>query len=161
MESDDEYLRVIVRLRALRIEQGLTLAQVEDKSCGRWKAVVVGSYERGARKLTLERALELCAFYGADLAALTDLTRAGSAEERVTLDLARLRELRGATDSLTVNVIRLARWVATSRRDWNGQVLSLRNTDLAILEIAGEHSRTELISALNLRKVILKGPGRP
>ena len=35
------------RLRAIRAQQGLSLHGVEEKSEGRWKAVVVGSYERG------------------------------------------------------------------------------------------------------------------
>ena len=35
------------RLRAIRTQQGLSLHGVEEKSQGRWKAVVVGSYERG------------------------------------------------------------------------------------------------------------------
>src|SRR6478752_8256875 len=33
------------RLRAIRAQQGLSLHGVEEKSEGRWKAVVVGSYE--------------------------------------------------------------------------------------------------------------------
>ena len=37
------------RLRAIRTQQGLSLHGVEEKSRGRWKAVVVGSYERGER----------------------------------------------------------------------------------------------------------------
>jgi transcriptional regulator with XRE-family HTH domain len=37
------------RLRAIRQQQGLSLQGVEEKSGGRWKAVVVGSYERGVR----------------------------------------------------------------------------------------------------------------
>ena len=41
------------RLRAIRMQQGLSLHGVEDKSEGRWKAVVVGSYERGDRAVTV------------------------------------------------------------------------------------------------------------
>lgn len=37
------------RLRHIRVQQGLSLQGVEAKSGGRWKAVVVGSYERGDR----------------------------------------------------------------------------------------------------------------
>jgi hypothetical protein len=39
------------RLRHIRVQQGLSLQGVEAKSGGRWKAVVVGSYERGDRAL--------------------------------------------------------------------------------------------------------------
>ena len=43
-----EYAKTLgARLRAIRTQQGLSLHGVEEKSRGRWKAVVVGSYERG------------------------------------------------------------------------------------------------------------------
>ena len=41
-----DYSRALgARLRAIRNQQGLSLQGVEDKSHGRWKAVVVGSYD--------------------------------------------------------------------------------------------------------------------
>ena len=46
MSSD--YARSLgARLRAIRTQQGLSLHGVEEKSRGRWKAVVVGSYVVG------------------------------------------------------------------------------------------------------------------
>ena len=51
-------------LRAIRHQHRLSLQGVEDKSRGAHKAVVVGSYERGARQPTVERVRELLAFYG-------------------------------------------------------------------------------------------------
>ncbi|MEU0040735.1 hypothetical protein ABZ063_43895, partial [Streptomyces sp. NPDC006333] len=42
-----EYAKQLgAKLRAIRTQQGLSLHGVEEKSQGRWKAVVVGSYER-------------------------------------------------------------------------------------------------------------------
>ena len=41
------------RLRAIRQQQGLSLQRVEQRSQGAWKAVVVGSYERGDRAVTV------------------------------------------------------------------------------------------------------------
>ena len=52
------------RLRSIRQQQGLSLQGVEEKSNGRWKAVVVGSYERGDRAVTVQRLAELAEFYG-------------------------------------------------------------------------------------------------
>ena len=40
-------------LRAERERQGLSLAGVEEKSRGRWKAVVVGTWERAERSITV------------------------------------------------------------------------------------------------------------
>ena len=47
------------KLRAIRQQQGLSLHGVEQKSGGRWKAVVVGSYERGDRAVTVQKLAEL------------------------------------------------------------------------------------------------------
>ena len=43
------------KLRAIRQQQGLSLHGVEERSGGRWKAVVVGSYERGDRAVTVQK----------------------------------------------------------------------------------------------------------
>ena len=60
-----DYARALgARLRAIRTQQGLSLHGVEEKSEGRWKAVVVGSYERGDRAVTVQRLAELADFYG-------------------------------------------------------------------------------------------------
>ena len=48
-------------VRGLR---GLSLMQVERESAGRFKAIVVGSYERGDRAVTVSRLAELAEFYG-------------------------------------------------------------------------------------------------
>jgi transcriptional regulator with XRE-family HTH domain len=52
------------RLRAIRMQQHLSLHGVERKSSGKWKAVVVGSYERGDRAVSVQRLAELAEFYG-------------------------------------------------------------------------------------------------
>lgn len=52
------------KLRLVRRERAWSLQTVEEKSGGRWKAVVVGSYERADRAITIARLLELADFYG-------------------------------------------------------------------------------------------------
>jgi transcriptional regulator with XRE-family HTH domain len=51
-------------LRAIRHAHGLSLQRLEEKSDGRWKAVVVGSYERGNRHPTVDQVRDLLAWYG-------------------------------------------------------------------------------------------------
>lgn len=51
------------RLRDIRQSLGLSLAGVETLSSGEWKAVVVGSYERADRAITVVRLFELAALY--------------------------------------------------------------------------------------------------
>jgi len=70
-EGRSDYARALgVRLRAIRAQQGLSLHGVEAKSDGRWKAVVIGSYERGDRAVTVQRLAELADFYGVPVAEL-------------------------------------------------------------------------------------------
>ena len=52
------------RLRTVRAQQGLTLRGVQEKSRGRWKATVVGSYERGERAINVPTLAMLAEFYG-------------------------------------------------------------------------------------------------
>ncbi len=78
-----EYAKALgAKLRAIRTQQGLSLHGVEDKSQGRWKAVVVGSYERGDRAVTVQRLSELADFYGVPVAELLPEGIAAGASER-------------------------------------------------------------------------------
>ena len=70
------------KLRAIRQQQGLSLHGVEQKSGGRWKAVVVGSYERGDRAVTVQRLSELAVFYGVPVSELLPDPRPSSRGSR-------------------------------------------------------------------------------
>src|ERR671933_2612694 len=95
MTSD--YARALgARLRAIRTQQGLSLHGVEEKSQGRWKAVVVGSYERGDRAVTVQRLSELAEFYGVPVNELLPEREAVIAVEqspRIVIDLERLSQV--------------------------------------------------------------------
>ena len=90
-----EYARALGgRLRAIRTQQGLSLHGVEEKSEGRWKAVVVGSYERGDRAVTVQRLAELADFYAVPVSELLpDSAPSGAAEPppRLIIDLEKLQ----------------------------------------------------------------------
>jgi transcriptional regulator with XRE-family HTH domain len=60
------------RLRAVRHCQGMSLRQVEEKSRGDWKAVVVAAWERGDRKIYAEKLAALALFYEVPVARLLD-----------------------------------------------------------------------------------------
>src|SRR5438309_5460743 len=89
-----EYAKTLgARLRAIRTQQGLSLHGVEEKSRGRWKAVVVGSYERGDRAVTVQKLAELAQFYGVPVAELLPGGAPGASAEappKLVLDLERL-----------------------------------------------------------------------
>src|SRR6266516_4851922 len=90
-----EYAKSLgARLRSIRQQQGLSLQGVEEKSAGRWKAVVVGSYERGDRAVTVSRLAELADFYRVPVAELLP-EGSGIRHEsagKIVLDLAKLSD---------------------------------------------------------------------
>lgn len=151
MESS--YSRSLFRLRSLRLAAGLTLRQLEIKSRGKWKAVVVGSYERGTRHLSLMRAVELCDFYGADISDLGN-SKSDTSIEQVIFDLRQISQARSLPDELSRVISRTASRISNLRGDLNGQVLSIRQSDLDNLQIVCDMNRSELLAALQIRKFL-------
>ncbi len=52
-----------VGLRRARHKTGMSLQGMEDHTDGRYKASVLGAYERGERAITVERLHKLCWIY--------------------------------------------------------------------------------------------------
>src|SRR3954468_16079074 len=149
MASD--YARALgARLRAIRTQQGLSLHGVEEKSEGRWKAVVVGSYERGDRAVTVQRLAELAGAYGVAISELLPHggPRAAAATEpppRLVLDLEKLHLIPAD------RAAPLARYTATiqsQRGDYNGRVLSIRQEDLRSLAVIYDETPSQLTEQL-------------
>ena len=69
-ESKSYALAVGARLRQVRRERGLSLMGIEQKTDGHFKAVVIGSYERADRAVTVSRLAELAEFYRVPVAEL-------------------------------------------------------------------------------------------
>ena len=134
MPSD--YARALgAKLRSIRQQQGLSLHGVEEKSKGKWKAVVVGSYERGDRAVTVQKLAELADFYGVPVAELLPDAQPGAASEpptRLVLDLERLGQV--STDKVGP-LARYAAAIQAQRGDYNGRVLSIRQDDLRTLAV--------------------------
>jgi transcriptional regulator with XRE-family HTH domain len=136
------------RLRAIRTQQGLSLHGVEEKSRGRWKAVVVGSYERGDRSVTVQKLAELAEFYGVPVSELLPgdvLPAVLAPAPKLVIDLERMSAL--PKDKAGP----LARYVATiqsQRGDYNGRVLSIRSEDLRSLAVIYDKSPADLTEEL-------------
>ncbi len=114
------------RLRAIRIQRGLSLEGLERKSGGRWKTAAVGSYERGDRMISVWRLAELAGFYGVPVGAFLPGPR--ESDGRLRLDVEAVRAAPPAAEPLR-------RWVASiqhTRGDW-GRVVTLRRGDLRAL----------------------------
>src|SRR6059058_4124346 len=96
-EAQTPYAKALgQRLRAIRMQQGLSLHGVEEKSRGRWKAVVVGSYERGDRAVTVQKLAELAEFYGVPVSELLPEGSPNAASElgpRLVIHLEKLQSV--------------------------------------------------------------------
>ena len=104
----------------------MSLHGVEDKSQGRWKAVVVGSYERGDRAVTVQRLSELAEFYGVPVAELLPegvTANGGEPAARIVIDLEQLQQVPA---DQAAPLARYAATIQSQRRDSNGPVLSIR-----------------------------------
>jgi transcriptional regulator with XRE-family HTH domain len=144
-----EYGRALgARLRAIRTQQGLSLHGVEEKSEGRWKAVVVGSYERGDRAVTVQRLAELADFYGVPVSELLPEGAPGGAAEpppRLVIDLERLSSVPAEKAG---PLARYAATIQSQRGDYNGRVLSIRQDDLRTLAVIYDQSPSVLTEQL-------------
>lgn len=67
------YATICAKLRYVRQLKGWTLADVQAKSYGKHKAVVIGSYERGQRSLSVKKLIELSRFYGVPISDFFDI----------------------------------------------------------------------------------------
>lgn len=129
------------RLRRIRHQQGMSLADVQERSDGRWKAVVVGAYERGDRAVTIGRLQELAAFYGVPLVDLLPRSisanglAAASSPDHYVLDLRTFEPGRLRTRPHLMPIARFAAQVRQRRGDHNGRILTVRASDLETLAL--------------------------
>jgi len=135
--TNREYAKALgARLRAIRAQQHLYLHGVERKSDGRWKAVVVGSYERGDRAVSVQRLAELAEFYGVPVGELLPKEHAQGGGtpglSKIVLNLERLQSV-PAEDAGPL--VRFAAAIQRQRGDYGNKVLSIRNEDLRSLAI--------------------------
>ncbi|HEX2239949.1 MAG TPA: helix-turn-helix transcriptional regulator, partial [Actinomycetota bacterium] len=92
--SNREYAKALgERLRRIRAQKGMSLQDVQQASGGRWKAAVVGAYERGDRNVSVSRLYDLANFYEVPVSEILpedDNDKAAAPAEgrrRVVLDL--------------------------------------------------------------------------
>lgn len=70
MHRNDFSRQLGINLRIARLNRGLSLAQVEEESAGRWTKDRLRHYESGRRNIKAETFAELATFYGVPLDAL-------------------------------------------------------------------------------------------
>jgi transcriptional regulator with XRE-family HTH domain len=124
------------KLRQIRKSKGWSLQDVELKSKGKWKAVVVGSYERSDRAISLKKAIDLMAFYEVPITELFSVKNISSSNSATnTSIIIDQRAISKSSDNRVDGAKRMISSLAARRKDWNGEVLSLRSSDLQFLSI--------------------------
>jgi transcriptional regulator with XRE-family HTH domain len=143
------------KLRELRQQKGFTLEEFEKFSGGEIKAVVLGSYERGTRAISLARLHQLAAIYEVDIQYfLSESAVSKAATGKLTIDL---RKLRKNVDDEELRGIRLlSTSIITRRSDWNGEVLTLRSTDFETLALIEAKTPSEMQSFLSLKGALFQ-----
>jgi transcriptional regulator with XRE-family HTH domain len=143
------------RLRNIRLQKGLSLHDVEERSAKEFKASVLGAYERGERSISVPRLQRLAIFYGVPVdhllprlgpEATEAAAAAGSADEAVCIDLEAL-EARSEPEARTLN--RYLSLIQTQRGDFNGKVLTIRRDDVRVLAAILDQSPGGLIERLD------------
>ena len=153
---------VSAKLRAIRLSKSLSLSDVERLSGGSLKAVVLGSYERGARALSVKRAISIAQLYQVPIAQLftderpVELISAGKmvidlrAINRRALDTSHTEHLRYQL------IARVAQRIVRSRQDWNGEVLSVRSSDLETVALLFDHEPSSVIAWMEQERILLR-----
>ncbi len=154
----DEYEEQVgARLRAIRNQLGLTLRDVEERSEGQWKAVVVGSYERADRAVSLPRLHQLAEFYGVDIAELLPggMPKVSDEPPPLVVDLGRLRSV--STDRELWPLVRFVADVRSRRGDQSGDRVTLRSADARALAILLDVPTDDIEGFLRDRGLLIEG----
>lgn len=121
-------------LRNIRLQKGLSLKKVEDESNGRFKASILGSYERGQRSISVQRLAELASFFGVPVEDVLMKARERGATlpqvKPISINLNKLRTLEADEKSSIESYIA---FIQAQRGDFNEHIITLRNDDRQVL----------------------------
>jgi transcriptional regulator with XRE-family HTH domain len=133
-------------LRRARRARGLTLRELTQRSGGRFKATSVAGYERGERKISVERFSELATFYEVSPARLlAHALRAAEGIPPIVVDLTRVDALDGREGELLAG---FTREVVELRDEQGTDAISLRSGDLEVLATISGHKPREFVQRI-------------
>jgi transcriptional regulator with XRE-family HTH domain len=149
---------VSLRLRTLRKSRGWTLHDIEAKSEGSIKAVVMGSYERGTRAISLARCLELANLFAIPISELLAEREHNRDKTRKIQRFDLRQSAKMAASRREPEFIQLHKFliaIAQRRGDWNGEILTLRTSDVDTLTLLLEMRQGQLEQWLQEQKITL------
>ncbi len=148
---------IAARLRALRIQRRLTLIDVERLSKGEIGSVVLGSYERGARALSVKKIIQLATFYEVPVVELICGSKGGreKIERKSTIDFQKTRD-RSESDIDIGILAKFLSGIAHLRGDWNGQIITIRESDLRVVALICRREMGEVRHWLSIEGLLIK-----
>ena len=141
MSIENELSQLRSQLRKVRISKGLTLSQVSILSKGTISAIALGSYERGDRSISAVKLFEIAQLYQVPVSELMSPIEKGIRSGRVIIDVNKLAQNHDDSNDSALKIIQR---IAHLRHDWNGQVISLRRSDIDLLKIFANYSDEEV-----------------
>ncbi len=143
------------RMRAARRKRGWTIAEMAE--AGGIKAVVIGSYERGSRNMPISRLGEIARILGVDVMYLLgQQPNQQKLPQDLTLDLRAISRPNFANPARLELLVNYCAGIVKKRNDWNGEVLSIRDSDLVNLSFAMGIEQVELLQWLNVENYLIK-----
>jgi transcriptional regulator with XRE-family HTH domain len=156
------------RIRSIRQNKGWSLADVEARSKGKMKVATLGSYERCERAVSLERAIELADIFGVPLTYLICAPEAESVSHSGSGVMINLRRARWIAENSTEENADLIHalgiflmWMVGQRNDWNGEVISLRRSDLNTVALMTYKTENDLLDWLSVNKLLINAINHP
>ena len=144
------------RIRIARKKRGWTIAEMA--AAGRIKAVVIGSYERGSRNMPISRLGEIAAILDVDVMFLLgQIPTPSNTGDCPIIDLRAISRITFERADWLALLVTYCAGIAKSRGDWNGEVLSIRNTDLLNLSFAIGVSQAEFLKWLRDKNYLITG----
>jgi hypothetical protein len=120
------------RLRIIRKSKGWSLQDVERHSNGKWKAVVIGSYERSDRSISLRKAISLMEFYQVPISELFPEISQETKAKSISINLLNLADAQNINSE---SLRKFTKSIGDRRKDWNGKILTIRANDLQFLSL--------------------------
>ncbi len=142
------------RMRAARKKRGWTIAEMA--AVGKIAAVVIGSYERGSRNMPISRLGDIARILEVDVEYLLGqpLSRQRSALV-LTLDLRAISRPSFSNPDRLALLVSYCAGIVKKRSDWNGEVLSIRESDLLNLSFAMAIEQADLLHWLTVENYLL------
>ena len=121
----------------------------------------MGSYERGSRAISLARTIEIANLFTIPLSELIEESKnpERGSNDQLIFDLRKLREISLAVTGNEISKINaFVSAICARRRDWNGEILTLRSGDLDALTLVLSAPRAAVQELLERFQLVIKAP---